>query len=169
MALYRTLSKKLDLDPKLHANPEDFKRYLHTRFKQKRVFLVLDDVWKEKVFDSLDLAKGDGSVTLLSTRNQRVLEKASPNISQLHMTPLSKEDSWSLFCLHAFNRPSNIPDEIKKPAQAMAEKCEGLPLALKVIGAAMFGQDSSQWKFHLKKLTKSRLQERLLKSACMSI
>jgi len=169
MALYRTLSKKLDLDPKLHANPEDFKRYLHTRFIQKRVFLVLDDVWKEKVFDSLDLAKGDGSVTLLSTRNQRVLEKASPNISQLHMTPLSKEDSWSLFCLHAFNRPSNIADEIKKPAQAMAGKCEGLPLALKVIGAAMFGQDSSQWEFHLKKLTKSRLQERLLKSACMSI
>jgi hypothetical protein len=58
MALYQTLSKKLHLDPKLHANLEDYKRYLHIQFKQKRVFLVLDDVWKDKAFDSLDLAKG---------------------------------------------------------------------------------------------------------------
>jgi agmatine/peptidylarginine deiminase len=50
------------------------------------VFLVLDDVWKDKVFDSLDLAKGDGSVTLLTTRNLSLLERESPHISQEHMT-----------------------------------------------------------------------------------
>ncbi len=87
MALYWTLSKKLHLDPELYANPEDYKCYLHTQFKQKRVFLVLDDVWKDKAFDSLDLAKGDGSVTLLTTRNLSLLERASPHISQEHMTP----------------------------------------------------------------------------------
>jgi hypothetical protein len=87
MALYWTLSKKLHLDPELYANPEDYKCYLHTQFKQKRVFLVLDDVWKDEAFDSLDLAKGDGSVTLLTTRNLSLLETASPHISQEHMTP----------------------------------------------------------------------------------
>jgi len=167
MALYRTLSKKLHLDQELHANPEDYKRYLHTRFIQKRVFLVLDDVWEDKVFDSLNLAKGDGSVTLLSTRNQFLLERASPEISQVHMTPLSKEDSWRLFCVHAFRPPSNVPCELKALAQSMAEECQGLPLALKVIGRAMFGKTlpELQWKPLLKKLSESHMQERTVEEA----
>jgi Leucine-rich repeat (LRR) protein len=162
MTLYRTLSEELGLKPKKNANPEDYKRYLHTQFIQKRVFLVLDDVWHDKAFDSLDLAKGRGSVTLLTTRNLSLLERASPQISQEHMTPLSKEDSWSLFCVHAFRPPSNVPCELKALAQSMAEECQGLPLALKVIGRAMFGKTSPelQWEPLLKKLRESRLQER---------
>ncbi len=162
MTQYRTLSKKMGLDPELYVNPEDYKRYLHTQFIQKRVFLVLDDVWQDKAFDSLDLAKGKGSVTLLSTRNQYLLERASPRISQEHMTPLLKEDSWSLFCMHAFRAPSNVPCKLKALAQSMAEECQGLPLALKVIGRAMFGKTSPglQWEPLLKKLRESRMQER---------
>jgi hypothetical protein len=161
MALYRTVSKKMHLDPELHVNPEDYKRYLHTHFRQKRVFLVLDDVWEDKAFESLDLAKGRGSVTLLSTRNQSLLERASPHISQEHMTPLSKEDSWSLFCVHAFRPPSNVPCELKSLALSMAEECKGLPLALKVIGRAMFGETlPGQWKLLLKRLRESRMQEK---------
>jgi hypothetical protein len=162
MALYRTLSKKLHLDPELHANPEDYKRYLHTQFVQRRVFLVLDDVWEDKSFDSLNLAKGKGSVTLLSTRNQSLLERASPRITQVPMTPLSKKDSWSLFCVHAFGEPSNVPSEVEVFAQSVAEECQRLPLALKVIGRAMYGKTSPelQWEPVLKKLRQSRMQER---------
>jgi Leucine-rich repeat (LRR) protein len=162
MALYRTLSKKLHLDPELHANPEDYKRYLHTQFVQRRVFLVLDDVWEDKSFDSLNLAKGKGSVTLLSTRNQSLLEIASPRITQVPMTPLSKKDSWSLFCVHAFGEPSNVPSEVEVFAQSVAEECQRLPLALKVIGRAMYGKTSPelQWEPVLKKLRQSRMQER---------
>jgi hypothetical protein len=162
MALYRTLSAELGLKPQKNLNPEDYKLKLHSQFRQKRVFLVLDDVWKDKAFDSLDLAKGDGSVTLLTTRNRSLLERASPHISQVHMTPLLKEDSWSLFCVHAFRLPSNVPSELKALAQSMAEECQGLPLALKVIGRAMFGKTSPelQWEPLLKKLRESCMQER---------
>ncbi|KAH8936865.1 hypothetical protein BDL97_17G107800 [Sphagnum fallax] len=161
MAVYRTLSKELGFKPEKTANPEDYKLKLHSQFRRKRVFLVLDDVWQDKAFDSLDLAKGKGSVTLLTTRNLSLLERASPHISQEHMTPLSKEDSWSLFCVHAFRPPSNVPCELKALAQSMAEECQGLPLALKVIGRAMFGKTSPelQWAPLLKKLRESRMQE----------
>ncbi|CAK9262425.1 unnamed protein product [Sphagnum jensenii] len=47
------------------------------------------------------------------------------------MTPLLKEDSWSLFCVHAFRSPSNVPSELKALTQSMAEECQALPLALK--------------------------------------
>jgi hypothetical protein len=79
---------------------------------------------------SLDLAKGKASVTLLTTRNQSLLKRANPPISQVHMTPLSKEDSWSLFCVHAFRPPSNVPCELTALAQCMAEECQRVPLAL---------------------------------------
>jgi disease resistance protein RPS2 len=162
MALYHTLSAKLGFGPEKTANPEDYKLGLYNQFRRRRVFLVLDDVWQDKAFDSLDLAKGKGSVTLLTTRNLSLLERASPHMSQVHMTPLSKEDSWSLFCVHAFRPPSNVPCELKALAQSMAQECQGLPLALKVIGRAMFGKTSPelQWEPLLKKLRESRMQER---------
>jgi len=160
MALYRSLSEELGLKPELNVNAEDYKLKLYNQFIQKRVFLVLDDVWKDKVFDSLDLAKGRGSVTLFSTRDRSLLERASPQISPEHMTPLSKEDSWSLFCVHAFRSPFNVPCELEALARCMAEECQGLPLALKVIGGAMFGGTLPEWKLLLKRLRESRLQER---------
>jgi len=162
MALYWRLSEELGLKPELNVNAEDYKLKLHSQFRWKRVFLVLDDVWQDKTFDSLDLAKGKGSATLLSTKNLSLLERASPQISQEHMTPLLKEDSWSLFCMHAFRAPSNVPCELEALAQSMAEECQGLPLALKVIGRAMLGKTSSelQWEPLLKKLRESRMQER---------
>jgi hypothetical protein len=167
MALYRTLSEELGLRPELNVNPEDYKLKLHSQFRRKRVFLVLDDVWQDKAFDALDLAKGKGSVTLLTTRNQFLLKRASPQISQEHMTPLSKEDSWSLFCVHAFRPPTNVPCELKALAQSMAEQCQGLPLALKVIGRALFGKTSPelQWEPLLKKLRESRIQDRTVEEA----
>jgi len=162
MALYRSLSEELGLRPELNANAEDYDLKLHSQFRWKRVFLVLDDVWQDKAFDSLDLAKGKGSVTLLSTRNQSLLDRASPQISQEHITPLLKEDSWNLFCVHAFRSPSNVPCELEALAQSMAEECQGFPLALKVIGRAMFEETSPklQWEPLLKKLRESRMQER---------
>jgi len=160
MALYRTLSAELGLKPEKNLNQEDYRFKLYYLFWRERVFLVLDDVWKEEAFDSLDIAKGKGSVTLLSTRNLNLVERAVPHIRQVHMIPLSEEDSWSLFCVHAFRPPSDVPSELKDLAEAMARECGGLPLALKVIGSAMFPKKlPADWKFQLKKLTESRMHE----------
>jgi len=162
MAFYHTLSKELGLEPELYLNPEDYKLKLYNQFIRKRVFLVLDDVWKDEAFDSLDFTKGKGSVTLLSSRNQSLLERASPQIVVEHMTPLSKEDSWGLFRVHAFREPSNIPGELEALVQSMAEECKGLPLALKVIGRAMVGKTKPelQWQLVLKQVRQSRMPER---------
>ncbi len=63
--------------------------------------------------------------------------------------------------MHAFRPSSNVPCESEALAQCMAEECEGLLLALKVIGRAMFGKTSpEQWKLQLKRLKESRMQEK---------
>ncbi len=64
--------------------------------------------------------------------------------------------------MHEFRAPSNVPCELEALAHSMAEECQGLPLALKVIGRAMFGKTSPEleWEPLLKKLRESHLQER---------
>ncbi len=62
--------------------------------------------------------------------------------------------------MHAFRPPSNVPCELKALAQCMAEECQGVPLALKVIGRAMFQKASCEWEPLLKKLRESCMQER---------
>jgi Leucine-rich repeat (LRR) protein len=162
MALYWSLSVELGLEPENTAIAEDYKFKLFNHFRRRRVFLVLDDVWKDEAFVSLDLARGKGSVILLSTRNQLLLDRPTPHITQEHMTRLSEEDSWSLFCVHAFRPSSNVPCELVPLAQSIAEECQGLPLALKVIGRAIFEMSSRkfEWVSLLKKLRESRMQER---------
>ncbi|CAM6013287.1 unnamed protein product, partial [Sphagnum balticum] len=161
MALYRSFSAELGLEPEKTAIAEDYKHKLFNYFKQKRVFLVLNDVWKVEAFDSLDLARGKGSVTLLSTRNQSLLDRIPRHIMQQYMTLLSKEVSRKLFCVHAFRQSSNVPFELEALAQCMAEECQGLPLALKVVGGAMCEKVNLkyEWEPLLKTLRKSCMQD----------
>jgi len=162
MALYRSLSEALGLKPESNVNKEDYKHKLFNHFNQRRVFLVLDDVWKVEAFNSLDLSRGKGSVTLLSTRDQSLLDRIPRQIMQQCMEPLSKEDSWSLFRDHAFKPPSNVPCELEALAQSMAKECQGLPLALKVVGRAMCGKVNRkyEWEPLLKTLRESRMQDK---------
>jgi len=164
LSLYRSITDDMGSKPHEHSNMVDYKQKLERELSGKRVFLVLDDVWKDEDFDALDLCKGEGSVTLLSTRIESILQR--PCISQEHMKTLSPEDSWSLFCVHAFGTSSSVPHRLEALAKSMAKECGGLPLALKVIGAAMFGKtsDEREWKPLLKKLNESRMQERTMKN-----
>ncbi len=164
LSLYRSISEDMGSKLHLHSNMVDYKQKLESELTQKRVFLVLDDVWKDEDFDALDLGKGEGSVTLLTTRIESILQR--PCISQVHMKTLSPEDSWSLFRVHAFGKSSSVPHRLEALAKSMAEECGGLPLALKVTGAAMFKKTSeeSEWKPLLKKLKESRMRERAMKN-----
>ncbi|CAN5955072.1 unnamed protein product [Sphagnum jensenii] len=137
----------------------EYRTRLYNEFLRRRVFLVLDDVWNQRVLEQLDLAKGRGSVTLVTTRNQPVLKKAGViDEDEVQVGVLSKEDSWELFCVHAFPRGiSNIPFELEGVAKLVADECKSLPLALKVIGASMVGKTMPpEWEFQLTCLRESR-------------
>jgi hypothetical protein len=158
-SLYRTLSEKLC--PNLvHFNTlsqTDYKDILYKEFSSRRALFIVDDVWKESVIEWLDLAKGPGSVTLWTSRNERVLLTAGvTEATKIHMDKLSEEDSWRLFCVHAFGQ-HNIPPGVEGLAHSIVDQCQGLPLALKVIGGVMIGKKfPGEWERELKKLQESR-------------
>jgi len=157
--LYDSFWRQLGLRPMSFAQLEEYRTRLYDEFLRRRVFLVLDDVWNKGVLEQLDLAKCQGSVTLVTTRNQPVLKKAGViDEDEVQVGVLSKEVSWKLFYVHAFPRGfSNIPFEIQGVAELVAEECKGLPLALKVIGGSMVGKTTRQeWEFQLNCLQESR-------------
>ncbi len=158
--LYDSFCRQLGLSrPMSFAQLEEYRTGLYNEFLRRRVFLVLDDVWNKGILEQLDLAKGQGSVTLVTTRNQPVLKKAGViDEDEVQVGVLSKEDSWKLFCVHVFPRGfSNIPCELQGVAELVADECKGLPLALKVIGGSMVGKTTCQeWEFQLNCLRESR-------------
>ncbi|CAM6047027.1 unnamed protein product, partial [Sphagnum compactum] len=157
--LYDSFCRQLGLKPMNFAQLEEYRITLYNEFLRRRVFLVLDDVWSKEVLEQLDLAKGRGSVTLVTTRNQLVLKKAGViDEDEVQVGVLSQEDSWKLFCVHAFSMGfSNSPCELQGVAELVADECKGLPLALKVIGGLMLGKITCQeWEFQLNCLRESR-------------
>ncbi len=154
--LYKTLSEKLGLSRSAPSHDTDYQNNLFNVFCKRRVFFVLDDIWHPETFDWLDLAKGPGSITLLTTRSEEVLNK--PNVEMLHVPHLSEKDSWNLFCVHAFGATNhNVPHGLEEVAHLVAQECKGLPLALKVIGGTMYNEtDVKQWELQHEKLQRSR-------------
>ncbi|BFI30111.1 protein MpNBS-LRR6 [Marchantia polymorpha subsp. ruderalis] len=128
---------------------------LQLRGQRKRLLLVLDDVWKSRILDVFDAfvnhPSSSGSKILVTTRSKELLDRK--HATKIEVRMLKPEDSFRLFCWHAFSGVSNVPKNLRKPAEDVAAECKGLPLALKVIGGTMAGKrDKRIWDHTLKKL-----------------
>ncbi|PTQ26296.1 hypothetical protein MARPO_3272s0001, partial [Marchantia polymorpha] len=128
---------------------------LKLRGQRKKLLLVLDDVWESRILDVFDAfvnhPSSSGSKILVTTRSKELLYRKFA--TKIEVPMLKPEDSFRLFCWHAFSGVSNVPKNLRKPAEDVAAECKGLPLALKVIGGTMAGKrDKRIWDLTLKKL-----------------
>ncbi|BFI30108.1 protein MpNBS-LRR5 [Marchantia polymorpha subsp. ruderalis] len=128
---------------------------LQLQGKWKKLLLVLDDVWEWRILDVFDAfvnhPSSSGSKILVTTRSKELLDRK--HATKIEVRMLKPEDSFRLFCWHAFSGVSNVPKNLRKPAEDVAAECKGLPLALKVIGGTMAGKrDKRIWDLTLKKL-----------------
>ncbi|XWS57973.1 hypothetical protein CRYUN_Cryun09bG0219400 [Craigia yunnanensis] len=117
---------------------EMLKNYLQTR----RYLIVLDDVWSIELWKLISrvLPNGrNGSRLMITTRMRDVASFQFGTISHiLELKPLRDDDAWTLFCMKAF--PSNLgqcPPHLDSLARNLAEKCEGLPLAIVALGGLL--------------------------------
>jgi disease resistance protein RPS2 len=137
---------------------EDVRRWIHEKMSSRRFLLFLDDIWddSETLLEMLgvpdDQVNGSSKI-VVSTRDRRVLSKMRVS-NPISMDYLSPEESWRLFCFHAFVDNQHTPHVgIEKIARDVCAECDRLPLALKVIGAAMAGITApSEWRLTLEKL-----------------
>ncbi|CAN1255569.1 Disease resistance protein RUN1 [Linum perenne] len=128
--------------------------YRRERLSRMRVFIVFDNVETLPQLEQLGL--GDvsnltkifaaGSRIVVTTRNKKVLQNAMTKIYDLEC--LNDEESTRLFSLHAFKQDFPQDNWTDKSRLAISY-CKGNPLALKILGGALFGEDTHYWKSFL--------------------
>ncbi|XP_078148642.1 putative disease resistance RPP13-like protein 3 [Carex rostrata] len=132
---------------------------VNTLLKEKKYLIVLDDVWTEHVFTKLETGLvdvGNGSRVLMTTRKLNVANYADSR-GVYHLRLLSEEEGWVLFLKKAFRSsdPSpECPEELKDLARKLVKRCNGLPLAVIVLGGLLSSKPCTQreWSGVLERL-----------------
>ncbi|XP_057528161.1 putative disease resistance protein RGA3 [Amaranthus tricolor] len=124
---------------------------LQKKLSDKKYLLVLDDVWTENRNQWIELVSllkvgQKGSWIVVTTRSQ-VTANFMGYGSMYQLQGLKKEDSWSLFEKVAFSSEQwNHHDDLVEIGQKIVEACGGVPLAIRVAGSLVYGQDKKKWE-----------------------
>nr|AAK28804.1 resistance-like protein P1-B [Linum usitatissimum] len=156
--VHKLYSKLLDEN---NIDREDLNiAYRRERLSRLRVFVVLDNVETLEQLEKLalgyvfNLSKvfAAGSRIIITTRNKKVLQNAMAKIYNVEC--LNDKESIRLFSLHAFkqDRPQ---DNWMGKSRLATSYCKGNPLALKILGGALFDEDVHYWKSLLTGLRQS--------------
>ncbi|XP_030940184.1 putative disease resistance protein RGA3 [Quercus lobata] len=129
------------------------KEKLQKKLRNKSFLLVLDDVWFDdcKEWDSLksvllEVISTTGNNVIVTTCSDNVA-KTMETLPRIYLEKLSKDECWSIFAKRAFANES-IPrsSELEAIGREIAKKCQGVPLAARVLGGTMcFIDDKSKW------------------------
>ncbi|XP_074339766.1 disease resistance protein RPV1-like isoform X2 [Apium graveolens] len=119
----------------------------------RKLLIVLDDVDQVEQLDAIFGMREwfhQGSKIIITTRNVHLLE-AYEHCTRYAIETLNSDDSLELFSWHAF-RDSRPPECYMEHSKRIIKQCEGLPLALKVLGASLRGKNVDVWRSAIGKL-----------------
>ncbi|XP_020082365.1 putative disease resistance protein RGA3 [Ananas comosus] len=122
----------------------------------RRIFLVLDDVWRSDVWTDLlrnPLQNGAASgCVLVTTRDQNVaMRMGAKHIHQVEK--MSVASGWELLCKKTYlEEEGEDVQSLRSVGVQIVNKCGGLPLAIKVIAGVLTTKEKSrkEWEKVLK-------------------
>ncbi|KAF3449350.1 hypothetical protein FNV43_RR10078 [Rhamnella rubrinervis] len=126
--------------------------FIASRFRRKKVLIVLDDVDSSTELDTLIEGYGEvapGSRIIVTTRNAQLLKNVTNQICVLDV--LNVVDSLELFQLHAFKNMLP-PTDYTALSERMAYHAHGNPYALKVLGNFLHTIRIEEWESAVKML-----------------
>jgi hypothetical protein len=124
---------------------------INERLRRKRVLFVADDVARQDQLNALMGERswfGPGSRVIITTRDSNLLRKADQTYQ---IEELTRDQSLQLFSWHAFKHSKPAEDYIEL-SKDVVDYCGGLPLALEVMGACLYGKNRGGWKSVIDKL-----------------
>ncbi|PHT55695.1 hypothetical protein CQW23_04181 [Capsicum baccatum] len=124
---------------------------LQRRLEDTCYLIVLDDIWTTEAWDFIvrSLPGNDKSSRLLLTsRRMEVALHADAHTPPYKLEVLSEEESWELFLKKAFSENLECPQDLVDVGKAILQKCDGLPLAITVMGGLLAGKkkQKSEWQ-----------------------
>ncbi|GKV37169.1 hypothetical protein SLEP1_g45228 [Rubroshorea leprosula] len=142
----------LHLHPSLSRDDLHSIRYLAPLFEsleEKKIFLVLDDVWKCRCDDRNFLRRAAvGSRILVTTRDYGVAAGMMKSSSTFYLKQLTQEVSWLILSQEAFiGWGEEECGSLKDIGWKTAEKSKGLPLAAKTLRCLLrFKRTREEWE-----------------------
>ncbi|XP_071931943.1 putative disease resistance protein RGA3 [Coffea arabica] len=128
---------------------------IQDELKEKKYFLVLDDLWNDQevllndFFSTLaGLNAKKGSWCLVTTRLQEVAIILSRhpqiNFTRHELGKLCNDDCWSIIKKWA-TLGEEVPKELEDMRRQVLRRCDGLPLAAKLIGGLLSKKRKEDW------------------------
>ncbi|KAL9384189.1 hypothetical protein Peur_024512 [Populus x canadensis] len=120
----------------------------------RRTFVVLDDVDKRDQFNKIIVMQNwlcKGSKIIVTTRNKGLFSANDIQWIRYKVELLDDEKSLELFSWNAFGQ-ANPVDGFVEDSWRIVHHCNGLPLALGVIGSSLSGKGREIWESALKQM-----------------
>ncbi|CAL8997868.1 unnamed protein product [Prunus brigantina] len=129
---------------------------IRARLGCKRALVIIDDADDLGQLKAIARARdwfGPGSRIVITTRNQHLLEQVG--VDSIYMAQeMDEKEALELFGWHAFE--SGYPNqEYLDLSKRVIRYCQGLPLALEVVGSFLIKRPIAEWESHVKKLERS--------------
>lgn len=152
-----TIADRLDLCWNDDGTEAFRAKQLLRALKEKRFVLLLDDVWEDFSLEAVGIptpSMENNCKLIVASRYQKVCNDMGANESLIRMQCLDDAAAWNMFCSRLTPRARKAIDEpsennaIREHASAIVRRCEGLPLALSVVGTAVAGlRSSKEWRY----------------------
>ncbi|KAL6641750.1 hypothetical protein ACP70R_019931 [Stipagrostis hirtigluma subsp. patula] len=140
-----------------HTNELDDINNLKEHLRNRRYFIVIDDLWELSAWEAISCAfpeNNNCSRVLTTTRICSVAEDccASSKKYVYHMKSLNGEHSRRLFFGRIFGTQEPCPTTLEGISADILKKCGGLPLAIISIASLLVGQPKTTWEYVRKSL-----------------
>ncbi|XP_075092859.1 putative late blight resistance protein homolog R1A-3 isoform X2 [Nicotiana tabacum] len=114
---------------------------IYKKLKGRRYLAVMDDLWSSDVWDLMTRTFPDdnnGSRIILTSRLNDVAMHADPDSPPHEISLLNVDESWNLLHDKVFGIKQVCPPELEDIGKQVAQKCQGLPLALLVVAGHLY-------------------------------
>ncbi|XP_028765303.1 putative disease resistance protein RGA1 isoform X2 [Neltuma alba] len=135
------LESLLKKEEKDNQGRELLENKLKLHLDGQKFLLVLDDIWddfprKWEELKKVLMCGAEGSQILLTTRDQAIVKRMGIKTPYL-LEGLNNDQSWTLLKRLAFDDDKIMTPNLESVGQKIAEKCKGVPLAVRVMGGLL--------------------------------
>ncbi|XP_060961079.1 putative disease resistance protein At3g14460 [Cannabis sativa] len=150
----KTLLQELAPGDANEMNLNSLQVNLSNKLMGKKFLIVLDDVWEDDYAQWAEVMKpfnggAKGSKIIVTTRNGKVADIIR-TVDTHQLRELSEDECWVLFMKHASSgnyRKFTENPHLERIGKEISKKCNGLPLAAKVLGGILRSTlDAERWK-----------------------
>ncbi|KAB2006669.1 hypothetical protein ES319_D11G363100v1 [Gossypium barbadense] len=128
--------------------------------KEKKIFVVLDDIWAKLDLMEVGIPFGDehqGCTMLLTSRDLNVLSKDMDAKLRYSIGVLEHEEAWEFFKKIAGDGVES--SDLLPIATEVAKKCGGLPIAIRTLATSLRNEPPFVWEDALRQLNRPNFIE----------